>query len=157
MTTTTNSNPLHPVRAYTEGNPVRLASVLVSLAAARRPGQQITRQQCAVLWAQWWPGHKAFTGNKTVRARIRRALAYLRDAGIVRIDGLDNIVIVDAGLLTMAASNLTIVTSADGEKAAGVWSKDPAVPDALRPLVSGIRTARAALAAQARNPRQNLT
>lgn len=131
------------LRAYEQPNSAVVASIILDLTGAGpRPappcdccdGPQVTRDQVERAWAERFPLDAAGTGSRSIRTRLRRTLAVLEAAGMIRRDGItrQRVVVVDPVRLAMAAGNLRIIQDgAGGWLPPERWRELPAVPDEL--------------------------
>lgn len=121
--------PRFQLRAYTQADPVRLASILLAL--GDRP---VSRAKVREVWAQWWPRHAEATGSNRISRRMSRALLILAAAGIVHYDDT-TVYIDDPGLLFTASANIEVVCDSSGfALPPSSWPRRPMVPPALQSL-----------------------
>lgn len=129
--TMVDENPRFVLRAFTDSNAVRLASILCDL-ADERSTRTLSREHVAAVWTVRCPRHLRGSGKRNVNGRIREGLCYLKAARLVAVDG-DAITLLDLPQLKMSASNLPIVTDEHGvSRPPSQWPAQPAVPDRLR-------------------------
>ncbi|HEU5121525.1 MAG TPA: hypothetical protein VFT59_01665 [Candidatus Saccharimonadales bacterium] len=117
------SNLRFELRAYTEPDPCRLASILLET------GSPASRDAVADRWAEHYPRHATQTGDRSIRKRITKSLAVMKAAGIAQSVETTTIVVLNAGLLHMAVRNLEIVEDSEGIAVRpGLWSRRPEMP-----------------------------
>lgn len=128
-----DENPRFVLRAFTDSNAVRLASILCDL-ADEHATSRLSREHVAAVWTVRCPRHLRGSGKRNVNGRIREGLSYLKAARLVAVDG-DTITLLDLPQLAMSASNLPVVTDEHGvSRPPSQWPAQPTVPDRLRAL-----------------------
>lgn len=126
-----DENPRFVLRAFTDSNAVRLASILCDL-AAERSSKTSSREHVSAVWTVRCPRHLRGSGKRNVSGRIREGLTYLKAARLVAVDG-DKIAALELPQLQMAASNLPVVTDEKGvSRPPSQWPAQPSVPDRLQ-------------------------
>lgn len=107
-----NTNLRYELRAYTTTDASRLASFL--LARTTEPPQPIPRDAIVDDWKDKYPRHAEATGKQSVRSRVTKALALLKNADIACGHEGGTIQVTNVQLLGMAAANLAILEDANG-------------------------------------------
>jgi hypothetical protein len=123
------------LRAYEQPLAVRIAKIIVEYLAenGRTGSQEISRAEIARVWGIAWPRDTAGRGQNSIPSMIRRNLATLEFAGMIRREGTAGpIVALDQSRLAMAAGNLAVVEDEHGKRIPrDQWRRLPDVPDEL--------------------------